>query len=97
MASKRFRVEKRDSVRNTRLKAAYGISLEQYESLKEKQKGQCAICNKTARLFVDHDHTTGLIRGLLCTNCNVMLGQAADNKETLISGANYLERNSGVL
>ena len=43
------------------------------------------------RLAVDHCHKTGKIRGLLCSTCNLMIGNAYDNPEILRSGANYLE------
>src|SRR5258708_6798851 len=56
----------------------YGLTLESYDVLLKRQKSVCAICKKTCatgkRLAVDHNHTTGVIRGLLCYRCNVHLG-----------------------
>ena len=60
------------------------------------QKRRCAICQKYMRRPVrDHDHVTGLARGLLCDPCNRMLGTAKDNPQTLINGAKYLRRKYG--
>jgi hypothetical protein len=65
---------------NTRLKAVYSITREQYEALLKYQGGRCYICRQlpqSKRLAVDHDHRTGAVRGLLCVNdewgCNVSL------------------------
>lgn len=62
-----------------RLKHRYNITPEQYDALNTQQKGLCAICGnpprgKMQRLSVDHDHTTGRVRGLLCITCNRALG-----------------------
>lgn len=56
------------------LKSRYGISIEEYEEMKKSQGGHCAVCNSIDKLFVDHDHKTGLTRGLLCRHHNLMLG-----------------------
>lgn len=60
------------------LKAAYGLSVEQYDELFRMQGFGCAIChglNKDGRrLSVDHDHSNGDVRGLLCMKCNTQLG-----------------------
>lgn len=61
--------------RSYRLRKIYGISEEQYETLLRQQGDCCAICQRpsdqfTIKLAVDHDHHTGEIRGLLCSNCN---------------------------
>ena len=45
-------------------------------------------------LFVDHEHSTGVVRGLLCTNCNTMLGHAKDNPDTLRAGIDYLAKHN---
>lgn len=61
----------------------YGITLEEYGQRFLRQGGVCAICNarptKDGPLAVDHDHTTGAVRGLLCRGCNVGLGCFTDN------------------
>jgi hypothetical protein len=62
------------------------------------QNYTCAICptqdfeNKNGLLFVDHDHATGKVRGLLCGGCNRMIGCGKDQPKRLRSGADYLER-----
>lgn len=62
--------------RNSFLKRSYGIDLEDYKRMKSAQRGLCAICgrpNKDKRgydLYVDHNHQTGKVRGLLCSRCN---------------------------
>ena len=85
------------------LKQKYGISIEQYEEMLEKQGGGCAICgkgpSKSRRLAVDHDHSCcssdmtcgGCLRGLLCTTCNVWLG-FYENEEWMNRASAYLER-----
>lgn len=73
-----------------------------YVTMFKKQNGLCAICKnpetrvhhltgKIFRLCIDHDHKTGLVRGLLCKLCNIMLGNAVDSKTTLINAAIYLD------
>jgi hypothetical protein len=63
--------------RSAVLKATFGITLDDYDQILLEQNGGCAICGtppKTKRLSIDHDHTTGRIRGLLCNDCNAGLG-----------------------
>lgn len=71
-----------------------GCTPEMYAELREKQGGVCAICkrtNKTTRqLAVDHDHTTGKIRGLLCQRCNTFLGQIEDRIDVVREMEKYL-------
>lgn len=73
----------------------YGLSMDQYDELLENQDGGCAICEvkPDGTLFVDHDHTTGAVRGLLCSNCNFGLGLFADDPDRLIAGVEYLRRS----
>lgn len=74
-----------------------GMTVEEYKVLNEHQKGLCAICHKPntfrgrRRLVFDHCHTTGKFRGLICHHCNLILGSAKDNPETLIAAAEYLD------
>jgi hypothetical protein len=61
--------------------------------LVEKQSGRCACCgNLEKNLLVDHCHDTDRIRGLLCNNCNSMLGYALDDLRRLEFGIEYLNR-----
>lgn len=78
------------------LMATHGISIDTYESMLVKQNYKCACCptlhsDLTRGLFVDHDHITGKIRGLLCTSCNSSLGYAKDNIEVLLNMVKYLQ------
>ena len=52
----------------------------------------CVICGAEGRVVLDHDHTTGGVRGWICHRCNVMLGYAADDQTRLTNAAAYLAR-----
>lgn len=69
---------RKQAMRKWQLRRLYNMSLEEYDLLWEKQNGTCAICKQInangRRLSIDHDHSTGEIRGLLCARCNTMLG-----------------------
>ncbi len=85
------------STRNSILKRRYGITLEDYNSWYDKQKGCCAICRRhlselKVALGVDHDHKTGKVQGLLCKSCNILLGCADDSRGILIKAIQYLQR-----
>lgn len=78
-----------------RLKAEYGITLDDYIKMHEDQHGVCAICKQPERvknrvLTVDHCHKTGKVRGLLCFDCNTALGKFKDNTELLETAIGYL-------
>lgn len=79
------------------LRRWYGMSLEDYHSLLASQGGVCKICGATEpgrkawRFSVDHNHETGVIRGLLCINCNVLLGAAREDLSILASAGLYLQ------
>ena len=82
------------------LNKSYGITVEQYNSLFSKQGGRCAVCLKTAsekgmgrkkHLCVDHNHSTGEIRGLLCDPCNRGIGLLQDDYEIISNAVNYLK------
>jgi len=85
--------------RQYKLKAQFGLSLTEYDSILTQQHGVCAICEQpefisilghTPVLRVDHDHITGKIRGLLCSNCNTALGLFKDSRLSLNRALNYL-------
>lgn len=85
--------------RNWYLFDRYGIGLVEYNQMLEDQNGKCAICGTRdpggqANIFhVDHEHTTGKIRGLLCNNCNPGLGWFKDNEENLLNAIAYLRKH----
>ena len=72
----------------------YRITIEQFELMLEKQKLKCAVCycDDPGKLGwnVDHCHTTGKIRGILCAQCNFSLGRLKDNPIIALSAAVYL-------
>jgi len=86
------------------LKYYYGITFEQYKTMFEKQGGKCMIClaqkemwrgerglGKNYCLYVDHDHATKKVRGLLCSKCNFGLGQFQDNPDLIKRAYAYLK------
>lgn len=77
-------------VRENALKRKYNIDLISYNKLIDLQNNVCAICKNTGKLHVDHDHITGIVRGLLCMNCNTGIGNLKDSPELLRSAINYL-------
>lgn len=85
-----------DAIQNRRwkLRITFGISLESYQQMLETQRGGCAICgghDGEKCLAVDHCHTAGRVRGLLCQNCNQALGKMKDDPARLRAAATYLE------
>jgi hypothetical protein len=84
-------------VKNKNMKSKYHIDLTQYNELFAKQNGLCAGCYRhptqlKRNLFIDHDHKTGKVRGLLCITCNTTLGKLLDDATILRRLADYLER-----
>jgi len=73
------------------LKCRYGLSLETYNKMKLNQNNKCKLCKKETKLFVDHCHNSGKIRGLLCNSCNKALGLFYDSVDTLKEAVIYLE------
>lgn len=90
----------KDYYNNIRL-SRYGITLEQYNAMVAAQDNKCLICGLeentvsksgiTKVLAVDHCHTTGKVRGLLCYKCNVGIGHLQDSIEVLESAIQYLK------
>ena len=80
----------------------HSIPISKYNEMLESQKGVCAICGKPetrkykgviCRMMIDHNHKTGVIRGLLCHRCNVALGLFLEDTNVLTKAINYLKEN----
>jgi hypothetical protein len=91
----------------SKLKRYYGITPEDYYAMLSAQGGVCAICKtdkpcarrhkiqgESEFFFIDHCHTTGKVRGLLCNACNRGLGILGDDPKRLIEAADYLRRSA---
>lgn len=78
--------------RARRIYAAYGLTVEEYDTLVARG---CAICGaRDRRICVDHDHATGRVRDALCDDCNTTLGRMNDDAALLRAAADYLERHA---
>ena len=94
----KIRVKYNPLVRKShKLKYKYGITLEDYNNKLKEQGDVCAICKSdkpggNGDFYVDHNHTTGQVRGLLCHWCNFMIGQSRENPEILSAGIDYLKK-----
>ena len=96
MHTDRLKTKHPNYFKNKHLQYKYGMGEEEYAVLSMRQSGKCATCGKPAeethrkRLFVDHCHATGKIRGLLCQQCNTALGMVNDDINRLSSLISYL-------
>lgn len=89
--------------KDTYLRRDFGIDLAQYASMAAAQDNKCAICRepetqmrggKVKALAVDHDHTAGHVRGLLCSDCNTGLGKLKDSRSVLLAAIKYLDKHA---
>ena len=88
----------KEAQRKSKLKSKYGLSPEEYDNKLVKQNHKCAICGldeteNKKKLAVDHDHSTGKIRDLLCINCNTGLGMFKENIDNLATAIKYLNKH----
>lgn len=87
--------------RKSYLKRKYGITPEEADSLFASQDGRCAICGATEgdsrgfRMHIDHCHTTGVVRGVLCNLCNAGLGNFRDDPGLMRKAIAYLAIHHG--
>lgn len=97
---KHYRAVNHLKAKNSDLKKAFGITLEEYEAMLKAQNDVCAICKgpevefrlgKLLSLAVDHCHASGKVRGLLCTACNVGIARFRDNPTAMRAAADYVE------
>lgn len=82
------------------LRKRYNLTIAEFDKMLEEQGGKCAICFATepggrGSFHVDHNHTTGEVRGILCASCNLMLGKTDDNTDKLKRAIEYLEKSQG--
>lgn len=91
-AQQRNRARATERERSRKLRG-YGLTQESYDALLTKQSGCCAGCFEqfVGTPYIDHDHATGRVRGLLCNGCNKSIGFAKDDPTRLRALALYLE------
>ena len=99
--------QKYDAIRNKKKRLRkYNLTSKQYESILRRQRNKCAICGidfdylriikkdnvpKTSKPRIDHNHRTGKVIGLLCSDCNIMLGCFKDNPMIILNAIKYLK------
>jgi hypothetical protein len=94
--------EARARYSRTNTEEMYGITAEQYQQMLRQQNGKCAICNgranqkrmKHTELCIDHCHETGVVRGLLCSRCNLGIGNFGDRLDLIKAAVEYLEHRT---
>ena len=87
----RERARGREWQRRKRYSKVYRLSLVDYDAMRKRQNGTCAICKRSGEaLCVDHCHACGKVRGLLCGKCNSVLGFCGDSRARLLAAAAYL-------
>lgn len=99
--TRNWQLANKDKVYYNLCRYRYGMTPEAVTQLIADQNGLCAICQQPPtmkgprgqRLFIDHCHTSGKIRGAICNDCNLALGRAKDNVQILRSMITYLESN----
>jgi hypothetical protein len=90
----------RDRAYNNSLQKQYGITVVDFDRMFDNQQGKCAICETEkprgrGGFHVDHCHTSGKVRALLCAGCNMMLGLAKDTPEVMKAAMQYLIKHKG--
>lgn len=96
--AKRHRDKYKEETREKTLWRKYKLTLKEFENILTKQNNKCSICGifldkhglKVIKPHIDHDHEKGSVRGILCSRCNLLLGNASDSIEILKSATNYL-------
>jgi Recombination endonuclease VII len=85
-------------VRAAHLMKNYGLTVEQYDELLERQDGRCGLCHQELTTqALDHDHETGAVRGIIHTRCNLALALLGDSLEGVQRALDYLTRTTGPL
>lgn len=84
---------------NRRIRSSYNLTLDEITSMHKAQDKKCKICgtaydevSKHGGLYIDHCHSSGKVRGLLCAKCNQLLGACGDSVVILQSAIDYLQK-----
>jgi hypothetical protein len=101
MTCKKYYKSHSAQYQNYYMKKHYGITLNDYMDMFKNQQGKCAICEgeptiPNRHLHIDHDKTTGKVRGLLCGNCNLGIGNLRHNIEFLKKAIKYLRKHNEI-
>jgi len=97
---KEYYRKNKPKIREYALQKRYKITQVEFDTLLKQQDNCCACCGVTKpdrtreNLAVDHNHTTGKVRGLLCTRCNTVLGLVRDSPQILSNLIKYIEREN---
>jgi hypothetical protein len=92
----------KENGRKYHLKQTYNLKIEEYNKMFNEQNGCCAICGVhqnelTQKLNVDHDHKSGIVRGLLCNCCNSGLGYFKESIKNLVKAKQYLKNGNYII
>lgn len=94
-STRKWAAKNPEKIKNRNLIYSFGITLSDYEDILKKQNGVCAICHHVSpdgrQLCVDHCHTTGVVRGLLCSPCNTGIGLLKEDLVLLKNAIKYLQ------
>lgn len=100
----KYRAANREVLRDKERHRQFGLTKQDYAEMFLKQNGVCAICSqpetatrngRVKTLAVDHDHSSGKVRGLLCSDCNTGIGKLKEDRSIFLSAIKYLDMHSG--
>jgi len=98
-----YREKNREILGDKERQRRFGITRQEYAEMFHRQNGVCAICSqpetatrlgKVKALSVDHNHKTGSVRGLLCSDCNTGIGKLKEDRNIFLSAIQYLDEHS---
>lgn len=98
-----YREQNREILSDKERQRRFGVTRQDYAEMFHHQNGVCAICSqpetatrlgRVKALSVDHNHQTGAVRGLLCSDCNTGIGKLKENRNILLSAIQYLDKHS---
>ena len=98
----KYREKNRQVLSDKERERCFGITRQEYAEMFHAQNGVCAICSqpetatrngRIKALAVDHDHESGEIRGLLCSDCNTGIGKLKEDRDIMVSAIRYLDKH----